>query len=95
MSRRPTHGDVSRAINAFLASYEVDKPDPGFRTLEQWVPILKVRSRQCYNHIERLMLAGHAERKVYRVKAHTIIRPVPHYRISKEAIAKLRLPIKD
>lgn len=95
MSRKQTHGDVSRAINAFLATYEVETPEPGFRTLEQWEPILKVRSRQCYNHIERLMLAGHAERRTYRVKAHSIIRPVPHYRISKEAIAKLGLPIKD
>ena len=95
MTHKRTHTDIAKAVNAFLATYEVDRPEPGFRTLEEWAPILKVKPRQCFNHLDRLMDAGHAERRIYRVKAHTIIRPVPHYRISKEAIKGLGLPIKD
>ena len=95
MTHKQTHTDIAKAVNAFLATYEVDKVEPGFRTLEEWAPILKVKPRQCFNHLDRLMKVGHAERKTFRVKAHTIIRPVPHYRISPKAVTALRLPIKD
>lgn len=89
--RKQTHGELSRAINAFLATYEADKVPPGFRTIKGWSVLFKVNTRQAWNNIERFLKAGHAERAIYRVKAGTIIRPVPHYRLSPPALKALAL----
>ena len=92
--RKQTHGELSRAINAFLATYESDKVPPGFRTLKDWSAIFKVNTRQSWNIIERFIAAKHAERAIYRVKAGTVIRKVPHYRLSRAALRGLGLTIR-
>lgn len=92
---KQTHRELSKAINAFLATYEADKVPPGFLTIKDWGSTFKVNTRQAWNNIERFMQAGHAERAIYRVKAGTILRPVPHYRLSKDALKALRLTLPD
>lgn len=90
---KQTHRELSRAINAFLATYEADKVPHGFLTIAEWSSLFKVNTRQAWNNIERIIKAGHAERAIYRVKAQTVIRPVPHYRLSKEALKALGLTL--
>ena len=91
--RKQTHGELSRAINAFLASYEADKVPPGFLTMKDWAAAFKVNTRQAWNNIERFLKAGHAERATFRVKAGTILRPVSHYRLSPDALKALGLTL--
>ena len=95
MSKRAkqTHGELSRAINAFLATYEADKVPRGFLTIAEWSALFKVNTRQAWNNIERIMKAGHAERATYRVKAGTIIRPVPHYRLTPASLKAIGLTL--
>lgn len=84
---------MSKAINTFLASYEADKVPPGYLTLNEWGAVFKVTIRMAWNTILRFIKAGHCERAVFRVKTSTIIRPVAHYRLSKEALKGLGLTL--
>lgn len=88
MSKRP---DLSAALTAYLSTFEAEKPEAGFLTLADWGAIMGVGERQAFNVIERLMKAGKADSRKYRIVCKSVIRPRPHYRIVPEALKALGL----
>ena len=77
--------ELAESVSRFLSSFEADKIPKGFSTLLDLAPRLRVSDRQVYNIAQRFIKAGHAERQTFRVHVGSMIRPVPHYRFSKEA----------
>ena len=87
MSKR----DLSSAVTAYLATFEAERPEPGFRNLAEWGAIMGVGDRQAFNIIERLMKAGKADSRKFRTVCRSVIRPRPHYRIAPDALKALGL----
>jgi len=87
MSKR----ELADAISGFLATFESDKVPSGWLTTYELGDKLGVKDRQAYNIAVRFMKAGQCEKSTFRIKVGCFIRPVPHYRFSKEAAKVLGL----
>lgn len=90
MSKRDNLG---AALTAYLATFEAERPDPGYYTLAEWASVMKVGERQVFNVIERLTKAGKSDSRKYRIVCHSVIRPRPHYRIAPDALKALGLTL--
>ena len=88
---KTSNGDLGKAVNAFLATYECDKVPKGYLTVAAWAPHLGVNSRQAWNVIHRFARVGHATEASFRIKQRSMIRPVVHYRFSPAALKALGL----
>jgi hypothetical protein len=83
--------ELAESVSRFLSSFEADKVPREWTTLINLAPLLGVSDRQVYNIASRFIKAGHAERRTFRIKVGSMIRPVPHYRFSPQASKALGL----
>lgn len=80
--------DITDAINAYLAAFEADKVPKGWYTTWQLARIWKLQLRQSQNRTQRFLDAGECEKRTYKIKSKTTIRPVQHFGF-KPAAAKI------
>lgn len=63
----------------------VEKADAGFMTVNQFSEIFKLGEKQTYVWLEKLLKAGMAERRTYRIQTGIYCRNVMHYCPNKKA----------
>lgn len=60
---------------------------PGFKTVREFEDIFGVGQRQTYIYLERLTLSGQAKKKSFKILLGIHRRTVPHYKLTRKAMA--------
>ena len=87
--------DITDSINAYLAQYEADKVPKGWYTTAELARHWKLQIRQAQNRTQRFVDAGECEKRTYRVKSKTTIRPVHHFGFKAGAAKVLGLTVRS
>lgn len=74
-------------VSLVYCNGRTDKVDAGFMTVNQFAEVFKLGEKQTYVWLERLVKAGMAERKTYRIQVGIYCRKVMHYCPNKKAKA--------
>jgi predicted transcriptional regulator len=82
MSRRPTSpdADLARWCAALSAEVVTDEVPPGWLTTKDIAAKLGKGQSTVGAQLGRAVAAGTCERRNFRIRTGSIIRPVPHYR---------------
>ena len=64
-----------------------EKVDAGFMTVNQFAELFRLGEKQTYVWLEKLVKAGMAERRTYRIQTGIYCRNVMHYYPNKKAKA--------
>lgn len=83
--------DLVNAVSEYLSQFEAEKVPKGWYTLVQLGEKLGVHERQAGNYANRFIRCGKAQRKTFRIKAGSMIRPVAHYKFDRDASKALGL----
>ena len=77
--------ELAESVASFLASFEADKVPAGWRTVSQLGKALRCHGRTAERIVGKMARIGQVEKKLFRVHLANHIRPVPHYKFSKDA----------
>ena len=83
--------ELAESVSRFLASFEAEKVPPGWYTVRNLAKALKCQERTSERICNRLRRVGQVETKTFRVFMANHLRPVVHYRLSKEAVKAIGL----
>ena len=64
-----------------LANLE-QEPATGFLTAKQWAQKWKMSESHCLRLLREGVRVGKVDRRVYKIKTGTVIRPTGHFRVS-------------
>jgi hypothetical protein len=83
--------DLADSVARFLASFEADKVPSDWRTVTQLGRTLGCHGRTAERIIGRMARIGQVEKRLFRIHLANHIRPVPHYKFSRDAAKALGL----
>ena len=83
--------ELAESVSRFLASFEADKVPSDWRTVTQLGRTLGCHGRTAERIIGRMARIGQVEKRMFRIHLANHIRPVPHYKFSRDAAKALGL----